>query len=155
MLYVHGTVASAAQGSALIEVDGKPACDACAKHVGCGLGPVMTLFGSGRARTLVVPDPWPQRLTTGDRVRISLPATSLTGYAVLSYGMPLVGLVGGAILAVAVIPSAGDGVAILGAVIGALVVSLSIKWRLRLPAPGVDVIGIHPRIEVVPEHAPG
>lgn len=119
MLFATGTVTSAHGAFARITIDGLPTCQACAQHAGCGLGPLLTMFGANRSRVLDVPDCHPDPLQVGDRVRVVLRGRRLAAFAVLAYGVPLIGLLGGAALATVWIPGAGDGAAVIGAIAGA------------------------------------
>jgi positive regulator of sigma E activity len=77
-------------------------------------------------------------LQAGDRVRVSLRGRRLAAFAALAYGMPLAGLLGGAVLATVWMPGAGDGVAVIGALAGAgaagLLISLDVVRRSTVAA---------------------
>lgn len=138
VLSATGTVISAQGAFARIAVDGQPTCQACAQQAGCGLGPLLTMFGANRARVLDVPNSRPEPLQAGDRVRVSLRGRRLAAFAALAYGMPLAGLLGGAVLATVWMPGAGDGVAVIGALAGAgaagLLISLDVVRRSTVAA---------------------
>ena len=119
MLFATGIVTSACDRFARIAVDSQSSCQACAQQAGCGLGPVLTMFGASRTRILDVPNSRPVQLRAGDRVRVALHGRLLTAFAVLAYGVPLIGLLGGALLATVWMPGGGDGAAVIGAVAGA------------------------------------
>lgn len=105
---------------ALIQVEGG-GCGRCHEAGGCG-GQQLTQMFCSTPRQYRVRNPLGAK--PGDQVSIILPAGALSRYATLAYGLPLVGLMGGAVLGEIV---GGNGGALLGAAVGALMAFLLMK----------------------------
>ena len=88
-------------------------CGRCAARTGCGHGLLDTL-GRGRYRTFVVPrSALPTAVTVGEELLVGVPEGAIVRAATLVYGLPLAGLVAGAVLA-----SGNDAAALLAACLG-------------------------------------
>lgn len=95
-------VLAVAGTSATVSVDAAAVCQRCAAGRGCGAG----LFGKRQQPAeLVVNVPPGVVLKAGDRVRLDLVPAHLLRAAWLAYGLPLAGLLLGAILASRLFPS--------------------------------------------------
>jgi sigma-E factor negative regulatory protein RseC len=127
---------------ALVQVE-QGGCGRCHEPGGCG-GPQLTrIFGRAsrqcRARNACGARP-------GDRVVIVLPAGVLARHATLGYGLPLAGLLAGAMIGEFL--GKGNGGALAGAALGLLLVWRMLRWRsLRIaedPQSGAYVCRIQP-----------
>lgn len=128
-----GTITSATGEYVTVEFDKAQGCSACAGGAGCGLGPLLRLFVGPGTRTIRLPNSSASPLRSGERIRVAIAGRTLALYAGLAYGWPLVGIVGGAGIGVAVAPGGGDIAAVAGATIGAAAAWLTLKWQ-RAPA---------------------
>ena len=81
-----------------LELQRASACGHCELSEGCGTGALGRLLGH-RARTLTIETSRP--CNPGDEVLLALPEAALVRTSLLLYGMPLLGLVAGAALAIA------------------------------------------------------
>jgi sigma-E factor negative regulatory protein RseC len=107
----QATVLAVGPERALVRVSTAPACARCAAGQGCGAG----LFERRQAAELAVRVAPNLALRPGDRVRLELAPERLLAVAGLAYGLPLAGLVAGALAAGGAAPGHE-----LAAVIGAL-----------------------------------
>lgn len=78
-----------------LAVESANQCARCARGVGCGMG----LFGPDNKLLMLPSAMVSEPLEAGDRVSLSCESNLLLSDAVRGYGLPLVGLVGGASLA--------------------------------------------------------
>ena len=132
------------QAMADIIVEGTPPCARCAEGRGCGAGIFTGRDGRQHVRLAVPRD---VDIAVGDPVTVSMSGRSLLTASILAYGVPLLGLLAGALSAA--LFSASEGVALVLAGAGlAAGVAISRRrlaracWRadtsLRLAAPGQD-----------------
>ncbi|MGB4467079.1 MAG: SoxR reducing system RseC family protein [Azovibrio sp.] len=122
---------------ALIQLEGG-GCGRCHEQGGCG-GQQLTQMFCSTPRQYRVRNPLGAR--PGDQVSIILPAGALSRYATLAYGLPLLGLIGGAVLGQAL---GGDSGALSGGLSGVVVAACLMRRRIRGMAgkmPGEPYIG--------------
>jgi len=79
-----------------LELQRSSACDHCELNQGCGTGALSRLLGR-RSRPLVIQTD--RDCKPGDRVLLELPESALVRASLLLYGLPLLGLVLGGLLA--------------------------------------------------------
>lgn len=104
MLTRQGTVVRSCGNRVVVRLDPVRACGACADPDGCGIGPLVSVFRRhAEVWTLPVPDSWVGR--PGERVHVALAAASLVNGTLIAYGLPLLGAVGGAWLALRFAPA--------------------------------------------------
>jgi sigma-E factor negative regulatory protein RseC len=95
-------------------------CGSCAARAGCGHG-LLDSLGRGRRRTFMLPrTAVPADVHVGEALLLGVPEGAIARAAGLVYGLPLAGLVAGAVLA-----PGGDGTALLSAGLG-----LAAGWLL-------------------------
>lgn len=121
MIKEQATVVSLSGDLAEVEMQRQSACNHCEMSRGCGTGAIGRLLGKRSKPVEVKID---QDIKQGDQVEIGLPDKAFLRAGLLIYGMPLLGLFIGLILAEAVY-SGYDLVAFIFALIG-LVSGLSI-----------------------------
>lgn len=123
-----------------VRVGFKPtaACRSCADGFGCGIGPVLALFGTGRPSQLDLRVPTGGSLEVGDQVRVSISATALLRAATIAYLLPLLSTLSGSVLAWLWFPTAGDTATVAGGLIGmtaaGLLMALAPRQRLAVTA---------------------
>ena len=114
---VTGRVLALIQGEGTLEADidieTRVACARCREGRGCGAG---LLGGAGRTRVLRVDVPPGTEVAAGDEVTLRMSGSALLAAAATAYGLPLSGLLVGALLGYWFIP--GDTGAILTALAG-------------------------------------
>ena len=115
-----GTVEAVDAGTVTVRFAPGSGCLACRTGEGCGLGPVVEMFAPRRARRVRLPRPGQPEIRPGDRVRMPLAGARLAWLALAAYGLPLAGIVVGALAATALFPAGGDLAAGSGAAVGAL-----------------------------------
>jgi sigma-E factor negative regulatory protein RseC len=109
-----------------VEVTSAPRCARCASGRGCGAG----LVGEdGRLRRVEALIPPGCEISVGDEVRIELAPESVLGAALIVYGLPLAGAVGGA--GVAYLAGFGDAGAAMIALAGLALGALLGRMRVR------------------------
>ena len=96
-----------------VAIDAASACARCRAGRGCGAG-VFT--GVPRQRVIRLPVPRGERIEVGAEVTVRIPGESLLRAALLAYGLPLAGLIGGGVAGFAL--DGGDVVAALAAAAG-------------------------------------
>jgi len=117
----RGEVIAVEDGVALVRLEAAAGCSGCGSRGSCA---------SGSAAAQVIRMPLPARTRTGDRISVSLPASSVALAALLGYLLPPVGLLLGTIAAA--ISFAGDVAAVLGAGLGLLAGLLLARLLSRL-----------------------
>jgi sigma-E factor negative regulatory protein RseC len=126
----------------VISVDGDRACVAfkpragcrsCAAGFGCGIGPVLALFGRRRPSQLEVRVPRSGSLKVGDRVKVGISATELLRAAAIAYLLPLLSTLSGSVLAWLVVPAAGDAGTVTGGLIGMTAACMLMALAARQP----------------------
>jgi len=123
---------AAAARSAELDIEPVSACRRCAEGRGCGAG-LLGSAAAGLPKRLRLDVDERQHFEPGDDIVLEVPAHCLRRAAVNAYGLPLAGLLGGALLAAIIAvrtPASGDVTGIVCALAGLLAgVALS---RLRL-----------------------
>lgn len=94
---VSGTVVKDAQGRTWVDVPRRSACQSCGKSSGCSMSVLGGLAG-GQTTRLSVDG---MDLEPGQQVALACPSSGVLKAAVLAYGVPLLGVVGGALIAAA------------------------------------------------------
>ena len=115
MLEQHARVVESSREGVWVETVEPAACGICAGQ-GCSARQLTELFHQHPRRYRVEAR---LRLSAGDRVVVGVPEGSVLRSAFLLYGLPLVLILAGALLAGSLAP--GDAAAILGASVGGLV----------------------------------
>jgi len=127
-----------------LELQRSSACDHCELNQGCGTGALGRLLGR-RSRPLVIETD--RECKPGDRVLVELPESALVRASLLLYGLPLLGLVlGGLLAAMLEVPEwLVVGIALFGLFIG---FKLATRMTQRLEqggrAPYIRVIQVNP-----------
>lgn len=161
MISRTGTVVKTDQDHLQVNFALANACSNCADNAGCGILPIARFIQRADGATIEVPlrnfqlpdtdhdDPATAvdcRSLQGQRVQVAIDSKRFLWLVTAGYGLPVVGLLGGALLAQTLFPAGGDGGAVLGAGIGATVIYVlqratraidhSVEWlRVRvLPA---------------------
>lgn len=123
---IRAVVRSVDATGAVVEVD-KGGCGRCHEKGGCGGQSLTQAFCSGPRRYRVDNDIGAQ---PGDSVRVAVAAGTLRRGANLAYGMPVLGLIGGAVIGNLF---AGDVGAIAGGLLGLIVAFALVSRRARHP----------------------
>ncbi|WP_394244065.1 SoxR reducing system RseC family protein [Vibrio astriarenae] len=127
------SVQPAAQGwKATLSCEQKTSCSSCASKSSCGTGVVSSAVGN---KTLTWQLLTEQKISVGDTVEIGLPERSLLSFAAVTYLLPLVMLVLGAMLGqiwLQPMLGAGEGAIILLGALGALTGFLLARRYVRL-----------------------
>ena len=116
----------------LLEPQTQAGCGRCQEPGGCGGVSAATMFCARQKRVYQALNPAGLPLKVGDRVRVGIPEGSLLRTALLSYGLPLLGLVGGGVALPWGLGRDHSGWQILGATLGfALCSGLLWLWNVR------------------------
>ncbi len=108
----------------------KSTCGSCAVQKGCGHGLLNQIYPGRRNLVRVLPgDIDPQECRVDDEVVIAIPEDVVLRGSFLAYLMPLLCMLGGAALAVALLPGGQDAMAALGATVGLAVGFLLLRWH--------------------------
>lgn len=129
MTIVTGTVTAATGNTLTVRVDRPARCSSCETADGCGVGPLLRLFVTKNSQYIDIKEKDSRNFAPGDRVGITLPGRQLAAAALMAYGLPLLGLFGGAAIAVAVAPAGGDVGALAGAAAGTAVSAVLLRLR--------------------------
>lgn len=113
-----------------IEIEAEPpaACNGCAAGASCGTAALVRWFARHPTRLRLYT---PLTVAVGERVLVGLPEEVLPRAAARLYLVPVLGLIGGALLGQQ-LGSSGDGGAVLGALLG-MALALGVARRLPLP----------------------
>lgn len=84
-----GTIIRVTASHYTVRVETQPGCATCATKEACGIG-------AGKSALFEVPRR--REHAVGDRVRITIAPGRMAGAALLVYGLPLAGLIGGALI---------------------------------------------------------
>lgn len=133
---VRGIVRAIEGDAALVEVE-QGGCGRCHEEGGCGGQNLTQMFCSG-PKSYQVANTFGAAL--GERVLIAVPAGSVRRTANLAYGLPLLGIIGGAALGTAL---AGDGGGVAGALLGG---ALVFAWVRRQTTGGAGKFSPRPHI---------
>lgn len=124
----QGIIVSVSAGRAVVSVEGGAVCPRCAEGRGCGAG----LYGQSRGGRLVdARIPGGLQVDVGDTVRLVIAPRDLLGASLLAYGLPLAGLLLGALAAAGMASAPGDAVAVALAGLGLGAGLVLGRWRLR------------------------
>jgi len=138
----QGTVLAIADGKATVSIE-TGGCKGCGHGQDCSIGKV----GAGRPAARLTLDA-PAGLRVGDRIRLSLPASSLPRMALLGYLFPALAMLTGAGIGNA--STGSDAATALGALIGLLAALALIRLAVRR-LPGLMPT---PKIVAVPRFIP-
>lgn len=122
---VSGTVVKDAQGRTWVEVPRRSACQSCGKSSGCSMSVLGGLTGGQITRLSV----GGLELPPGQQVKLACPAGGVLKAAMLAYGVPLAGVMGGALIAAALDQS--QGAQMLSAGLGLGLGVLAMRWAGR------------------------
>ncbi|WP_375057025.1 SoxR reducing system RseC family protein [Zobellella sp. DQSA1] len=114
MIEEVATVVAVGEGGVEVACFGKSACGQCRQSSHCGTGLVAKALPGREHRFFIATE---LRLKVGEQVRIGIPEHSLVTSALLVYLLPLLLLLGGALLTSLVL-GMGDGGTLAGAAIG-------------------------------------
>ena len=135
MISEQAIVRRATDTQAELELRRDSSCGGCEVRDGCGIGALGRLLGRRRKSLVIDTD---RRLRPGDRVVLALPERALVRLSLLVYGLPLAGLLGGALLPAALWPDASDAVAVIGGAAGFCIgAKLAARRSARLPRGAV------------------
>ena len=128
MTLATGTVTAVSAASVTIEFDPQTGCSACVTGAGCGLGPILRLLAGNGSRTVHLPNRPEETLREGERVQVVVRGRRVAALAVVAYGLPVVGVMAGAGIAVTLWPEAGDVAPVAGALTGAALAWLWLRF---------------------------
>lgn len=121
-LLAHGWVESVKDGYAFVQTQRETGCGGCAATATCGTSVLQKMFVN--PSLLKVSNHLNAR--PGDEVELALEGQDLLKQALMAYGLPLVGLFSGALLAMLFVDG-GDLAAMLGAAVGLVVAWWMVK----------------------------
>ncbi len=98
-----------------LELERESSCGGCELRDGCGVGALGRLLARRRKSLRIDTE---RRLEPGDRVLLALPERALVRLSLLLYGLPLAGLLGGALLPALLWPGTADAIAVFGGAAG-------------------------------------
>lgn len=131
MLRESGTVTAVNGAMVSVRIQKRSACSSCAKP--CGVGKLGALTADHCVELQL---PARGQFHVGEQVEVGLPEAALLQVTLLVYGLPLVGLLAGAIAASAVasmLALVGEGPVLLGAVVGGVAGwAIARYWGRRL-----------------------
>ena len=122
--------------TAWVQCESQAGCVRCAAGEGCGAGLFARLL-RGRLQELPVtlPEPLITQLANGDWLLLGLSVSAVQTASFLLYGLPLAGLLVGAVAASFIVP--GDVAAFIGAAAGlAAGLGIARRWGARLAGSG-------------------
>lgn len=135
MINEQAIVRRATGAQAELELERDSSCGGCEARDGCGVGALGRLLGRRRNSLVIDTD---RRLLPGDRVVLALPERALVRLSLLVYGLPIAGLLGGALLPAALWADAPDAVAVVGGAAGFCIgAKLAARRSARLPREAV------------------
>ncbi|HEY9018290.1 SoxR reducing system RseC family protein [Thiomicrospira sp.] len=118
-LVAYGRVEEVSEHYAYIRTQRESGCGGCQSEQTCGTSTLARLFSMSSQPLLKLPNHINAR--PGDQVELALEGHSLIHQAFMAYGLPLVGMFAGALLALLFWPDAGDMAAISGSLVGLVV----------------------------------
>lgn len=144
MLTETARVVAVEPGWVWVETVRQSTCGSCAAASGCGHG-LLNKLGDGRRSFLkLATDAFPaNEFNVDDQVSIAIPERLLLDGTFVVYGIPLLGLLGGAAIAVGLQPGASDALAIFGAGVGLLLGLGGVSLHSRLRS---DDDQLHPKL---------
>ncbi|MCC5811958.1 MAG: SoxR reducing system RseC family protein [Ectothiorhodospiraceae bacterium] len=137
MMRESGMVLEITHGTALIATQRRSVCSSCAVRAGCGTATLASFFGHRREQISVNA---PETLRAGDPVLLEFDDSALLAGSALVYGLPLIGLLGGALLGGMLAGEAAAVATAFGGLAGGAVVA---RHRARRAA---DDPRFHPRV---------
>ena len=108
-----GVVVEVTDGGVWVQTQRQSGCQSCSSQGSCGVGVLSKALNRRHHRVWAATD---IPLAAGDQVQLVLPASALVQASLLMYLLPLVGLIGGAIVAQQLFSAVGASV--LGAALG-------------------------------------
>lgn len=118
-LLAYGQVEEVSGPFAYIRTERESGCGGCQSEQTCGTSTLARLFSMGTQPLLKLPNDIQAR--PGDQVELALDGHSLIGQAFIAYGLPLVGLFMGALLALWFWPQGEDASTIVGSLLGLII----------------------------------
>ena len=104
-----------------VETVRRSTCGGCAARKGCGHALLDRTLGVQRGRIRALPGQLDSsQYRIGDQVLLDIADHSILRGSLVAYGLPLLGMVSGALAAVQLLPGNGDLLAVLGAAAGLL-----------------------------------
>jgi sigma-E factor negative regulatory protein RseC len=100
MVKEQATVTSLNGDWAQIQMQRQTTCSHCELSNGCGMGAIGRLLGHRSKPVMIRND---HQLKPGDNVLLGLPEKAFLKASLLIYGLPLLGLIGGGILAASIV----------------------------------------------------
>jgi sigma-E factor negative regulatory protein RseC len=130
MLTETGRVVAVDADGLWVETIRKSTCGVCAAQKACGHGLINRMTDGKRSYIHVLPgDHATQECSVDDQVRICIPEEVILRGSFVAYLLPLICMLGGALLAVDILPGSGDGAAAIGAVAGLAVGFGGVRWH--------------------------
>ncbi|MGB1110957.1 MAG: SoxR reducing system RseC family protein [Gammaproteobacteria bacterium] len=114
MLETQGKVTRVEPGYAWVDVQPVSACGGCGQQSSCGTSALASVLGRRRSDLRVIDE---QGVNQGDRVVVGLHESAMFRTALMVYGLPILGLVLGAVFA-SLGTGRGDFAAAIGAALG-------------------------------------
>ncbi len=98
MITEQAVVLRASEGFVELALERQSTCSQCELNQGCGTGAIGRLLGRRRRSLVVRTD---LALAPGDRVQVGIAESALVKASLAVYGLPLLGLLGGGLVAAA------------------------------------------------------
>jgi sigma-E factor negative regulatory protein RseC len=130
MLTETGRVVAVDTDGLWVETIRQSTCGVCAAQKACGHGLINRMTDGKRSYIRVLPgEQAPAECSVDDQVRISIPEEIILRGSFVAYLLPLICMLGGALLAVGFLPGSEDGAAALGAITGLLIGFAAVRWH--------------------------
>ena len=117
MIEEKASVVSVDGGRIWVQTQRKSVCGTCSARKGCGTASLEQLFGKRRTQMMVSSE---IPVSAGDEVMLGIEEATLLRGSLLLYGLPLLFMLIGAVLAQSLVPSGGELPVIAGAISGLL-----------------------------------
>ncbi len=139
----QGQVLSVDGYTARVSIQRQSTCGSCSARSGCGSGVLSEVLGRKAVELSVVHS---GHLQPGDSVTLGIRDHALVSGALAMYLLPLAGLIGVPVLAMLLLPGFGEGVYLLGGVLGfgAGLAGVRIWLRRRAPELAPVLLERHP-----------
>jgi sigma-E factor negative regulatory protein RseC len=132
MLTETGRVVGLESDALWVETIRRSTCGTCAAQKGCGHGLLNRISDGKRGYIRVMPGEYPvEHYKINDQVQISIPEEVILRGSFIAYGLPLVGMLAGAMAAVNWLQGNQDLLAVGGAVVGLVVGYAMVRWHER------------------------
>lgn len=118
-LVAYGQVEEVSEQYAYIRTQRESGCGGCRSEQTCGTSTLARLFSMGTQPLLKLPNDINAR--PGDQVELALEGHNLISQAFMAYGLPLIGLFIGALVALWLWPDGGDVATIAGSLLGLII----------------------------------